>query len=101
MTRMRLPRRLVLSAAAALPAAALAQGAPWPDRAIRVIIPFPPGGPMDMVARMLEQSLPSRLRRQPIVVENRSGGGGAIAMDAAARAAPDGYTADPGAGHEL
>ncbi len=98
-----LTRRTVL-AAAALPVPALAQGAPWPDRPIKVIIPFPPGGPMDMVARMLEQSLPARLRRQPIVVENRSGGGGAIAMDAAARAAPDGYTViitTPGPGSVL
>ncbi|MGG5822075.1 Bug family tripartite tricarboxylate transporter substrate binding protein [Falsiroseomonas sp. HW251] len=97
-----LTRRAIL--AAALPAPALAQGAAWPDRPIKVIIPFPPGGPMDMVARMLEQLLPSRLRRQPIVVENRSGGGGAIAMDAAARAAPDGYTViitTPGPGSVL
>jgi tripartite-type tricarboxylate transporter receptor subunit TctC len=104
MRNLRLPRRLVLSAAAAFPATALAQGAPWPDRPIKVIIPFPPGGPMDTVARMLEQSLPPRLRRQPIVVENRSGGGGAIAMDAAARAAPDGYTiiiTTPGPGSVL
>ena len=104
MTAIRLMRRAILAGAAALPATAFAQGAPWPDRPIKVIIPFPPGGPMDMVARMLEQSLPPRLRRQPIVVENRSGGGGAIAMHAAARSAPDGYTViitTPGPGSVL
>jgi tripartite-type tricarboxylate transporter receptor subunit TctC len=88
-------RRSLLGAAGGLALggqAALAQGAAYPDRPVRVIIPFPPGGPMDMVARMLEQSLPPRFGRQPLVVENRSGGGGTIAMEAAMRAAPDGHT---------
>ena len=92
-------RRALLGAATCLattglavpPAPAQTAGG-FPDRPFRLLVPFPAGGPLDLVARMLEQSLPPRMRRQPVVVENRSGGGGGIAMDAAARAAPDGQT---------
>src|SRR4051794_24038098 len=80
---------------AALPAAGIAsranaQGA-WPDRAIRIIVPFPPGGPVDGGARVLGQVLTQGLG-QPVVIEIRAGAGGSIGTEAAARATPDGYT---------
>lgn len=80
---------------AALPFAAIgsaaAQAPAWPDRPLRIIVPFPPGGPVDGGARMLAQVLGEGLG-QSIVVENRSGAGGSIGTEAAARATPDGYT---------
>src|SRR5262249_1601090 len=63
----------------------------YPSRAIRVIVPFPPGGPADTVARLVGQRM-SEDWRQPVVGENRAGGNTAIGAQAAARSAPDGYT---------
>jgi len=63
----------------------------WPDKPVRLIVPFPPGGSTDVVGRMIGDQLRQRLG-QPIVVENRSGAGGTIGSDSAAKAAPDGYT---------
>ena len=74
----------------ALCAIAHAQGA-WPDRPITMIVPFPPGGVADTVARPVAEALARELG-QTVVVENRAGAGGATGMGAAARAAPDGYT---------
>jgi len=74
----------------ALTASAAAQ-ADYPNRPIRLIIPFPPGGSNDVVARMVATQLGERLGKQ-IIVDNRGGAGGTIGTDAAARAAPDGYT---------
>ncbi len=72
--------------------AAIAQGAAdWPTRPVRVIVPFPPGGPNDIIARLYAPVLQARLG-QPVVIENRAGGGGLVGTDAAIRAAPDGYT---------
>jgi tripartite-type tricarboxylate transporter receptor subunit TctC len=73
----------------ALPA--LAQSSSWPDKPITMIVPFPPGGVADTVARPVAESL-SRELKQTVVVENRAGAGGATGMGAAARAAADGYT---------
>jgi tripartite-type tricarboxylate transporter receptor subunit TctC len=63
----------------------------WPDRPIRVLISFPPGGSSDAIGRIVQPGLEKRLG-QTIVLENRPGAGGMIAIDAVAKAAPDGYT---------
>ena len=63
----------------------------YPSRTVRVIVPFPPGGAPDLVGRTLANRLSERLG-QPFVVENRTGAGGNIGAEAAAQAAPDGYT---------
>lgn len=86
-------RRGLLAAAALLPLPALAQGAPgaWPDRPIRLIMPFPAGGSSDTHARAFADAM-SRELPQRIVVDNRSGAGGNIGVDAAAKSAADGYT---------
>jgi len=79
---------LLLSATAT--AAAAAPDA-WPTRPIKLIVPFPPGGAADAVARIYAERLADALK-QPVHVENKPGAGTAIAADAAARAAADGYT---------
>ena len=76
-------------AALALPAIARAQA--YPDRPVRLVVPFPPGGPVDTAARILAQAMEPRLG-QPMVVENRSGAGGSVGIDAVAKSAPDGLT---------
>ncbi len=85
-------RRSVLagSAAALLSAPALAQ-APFPDRPVRYIVPFPPGGLTDIMARLVGQKL-SEIWSRPVVIENRAGGNALIGADAVAKAAPDGHT---------
>ncbi|MBX6374366.1 MAG: tripartite tricarboxylate transporter substrate binding protein, partial [Acetobacteraceae bacterium] len=70
--------------------AVLAQGR-FPERPIRLIAPFPPGGPIDAGARIIGPALSAQLG-QPVVVENRSGAGGSVGVAEAARAAPDGHT---------
>jgi tripartite-type tricarboxylate transporter receptor subunit TctC len=86
-----LSRRALMGgmAAAALARPALAQA--WPTRAIRFINPWPPGGPADLIARPLCERL-SQTLGQPVINENRPGGGGSVATAMVARAAPDGYT---------
>ena len=71
--------------------AGIAEAQPYPARAVRFIVPFPPGGGMDIVARALGEKLSPRLG-QPVVIENKPGGGTVIGTDAAAKSAPDGYT---------
>src|SRR4051812_3100742 len=63
----------------------------YPNKPVRVIIPFPPGGTLDTVGRMLAQKLSEQMG-QSFVVESRPGGNGLIGADAVAKAAPDGYT---------
>jgi len=82
---------LLALTAAALPAVAQAQTSPWPNRPIRYIVPFPPGGSADAISRMLAAEM-SRTFGQQVVVENRPGAGGTIGVDQGAKAAPDGYT---------
>jgi tripartite-type tricarboxylate transporter receptor subunit TctC len=84
---MRIVAILVLVFACAAPAAA--QG--FPDKPVRVIVPYPPGGTSDFVARLLQNRLGAVLG-QPVVVDNRGGATGAIGAEAVARSAPDGYT---------
>lgn len=83
-------RRLLLGALLAACAGVLhAQG--WPTHALKLIVPFPPGGGTDLTARSVAARLADTLG-QPVVVENRGGAGGTIGSDAVAKAAPDGYT---------
>jgi tripartite-type tricarboxylate transporter receptor subunit TctC len=82
---------LHLAAGAALAASRPAAAQAWPSRPIRLLVGFPPGGAADIIARLYAQGLSQRLG-QPVVIENRPGSGGNIASDAAAKAAPDGYT---------
>jgi tripartite-type tricarboxylate transporter receptor subunit TctC len=63
----------------------------YPNRPITMIVPFPPGGVADTVARPVAEAM-GRVLKQPVVVENRAGAGGGVGMGAAARSAPDGYT---------
>lgn len=85
-------RRLLAAAPAAtlLPAVARAQGA-FPDRTVRYVVPFPPGGLTDIMARLVGQKL-SETWGRPVVVENRAGGNALIGADAVAKSAPDGHT---------
>ena len=71
--------------------ASTASAQPYPDRPVRLIVGFPPGGSSDTVARVVAQSL-SPLLGQPVVVENKPGAGGIIGSDQVAKAAPDGHT---------
>ncbi|MBP0462448.1 tripartite tricarboxylate transporter substrate binding protein [Roseomonas sp. PWR1] len=83
-------RHLLAAPALALPAAARAQ-APFPDRPVRYIVPFPPGGLTDIMARLVGQKL-AEIWGRPVVVENRAGGNALIGADAVAKSAPDGHT---------
>src|SRR5512143_3657191 len=77
--------------AAALAAFATVAAAQYPDHPITMIVPFPPGGVADTVARPMADAL-SRELKQPVVIENKAGAGGAIGMAQVAKAKPDGYT---------
>jgi tripartite-type tricarboxylate transporter receptor subunit TctC len=96
---MKLARRKFLHLAAgvtALPAAAhIASAQTYPSRSITIVVPFPPGGSTDVVARIMAEHMRSLLG-QPVVIENIGGAGGSIALGRVARAAPDGYTIDLG-----
>lgn len=80
---------LVAALLATLPIAALAQA--WPAKTVRIIAPFPPGGSVDQVSRILAAQLTTQLGQQ-VIVENKSGASGSIGTQAVATAPPDGYT---------
>jgi tripartite-type tricarboxylate transporter receptor subunit TctC len=82
---------LTLAAGAALLAAAAATAQTYPERPVRLIVPWPPGGSVDTTARYINEQLGKELG-QPIVIDNRSGATGNIGSEAVARAKPDGYT---------
>ena len=83
-------KRLLL-AAAALSAALAASAQPYPNRPVKIIVPFGPGGFTDVAARILQKELAPVLG-QAVIIENRPGAGSTIGTDAVAKAAPDGYT---------
>jgi tripartite-type tricarboxylate transporter receptor subunit TctC len=88
--RRALLRAALLAAACCAATAALAQGG-WPEKPITMIVPFPPGGVADTVARPVAESL-SRELKQTVIVENKAGAGGAVGIGFVARAPADGYT---------
>jgi tripartite-type tricarboxylate transporter receptor subunit TctC len=88
-SRIALPTILALAVGSCGLSAAIAQ--PYPARPIKMIVPFPPGGPVDVTARIVAQHLPRTLG-QTVVVENRAGAAGALGAKAVASADPDGYT---------
>ena len=92
---MDVPRRKFLhvaAGAAAFPAiSSMTWAQTYPSRSVRLIVPFPPGGPNDVFARLIGQWLHERLG-QPIIIDNRPGAGGNIGTEAVVKAAPDGYT---------
>jgi len=80
-----------LLAFALLLVATSAAAQPWPAKPIRMVVPFAPGGPVDVVARLISPKLSEALG-QPIVIENKTGAGGNLGVREVAKAAPDGYT---------
>jgi tripartite-type tricarboxylate transporter receptor subunit TctC len=82
--------RLAAGAAAVAALSRAADAESYPSRPVRLVVPFPAGQASDTVARLVAQSLSERLG-QPVVIENRTGGGGNIATEVVVRAAPDGY----------
>jgi tripartite-type tricarboxylate transporter receptor subunit TctC len=83
--------RTVLIGLAALLWPALACAQDFPTKPIKLIVPFPPGGPNDIIARTVGQRM-SEILKQPIVIDNRGGQGGVLGTDIVAKAEPDGYT---------
>lgn len=89
---MPLNRRKVLASSLALGLAASGvQAQAWPARPIRIVVPYPPGGSSDIIARAISQPLSEALK-QSVIVENRAGANGNLGADAVAKSAPDGYT---------
>src|SRR3954471_114251 len=72
-------------------AAPVAAQAPWPQRPVKIVVPYAPGGNSDVVARIAGQYMTEKLGAN-VVVENKAGAGGLVGSDAVAKAAPDGYT---------
>ena len=83
--------RILIATAAIAATLGHAQAKTYPNRAIRIVVPFPPGGPADMIARLVGQRM-SEDWGQPVLVENRAGGNTAIGAQLVARSTPDGYT---------
>jgi tripartite-type tricarboxylate transporter receptor subunit TctC len=85
------PALIALALLATAPVAAQQAGGAYPNRAIRFILPFPPGGGTDIVGRVLAQRLAEEVG-QPVIPDNRAGAGGNLGAEIVAKAAPDGYT---------
>ena len=81
----------LLPAMVIAPTPAQTQTPTWPDKPVRFLVPYPPGGGTDVIARIVQQKFQAALG-QPIVIENRGGAGGSVGTEAVAKAAPDGYT---------
>jgi tripartite-type tricarboxylate transporter receptor subunit TctC len=92
---MKRPHALLLTLGLLLPLSAAtnaaAQAEKWPEKPVRVVVPYPPGGTTDIVARLAAQLLTAELREQ-FVIDNRAGAGGTVGAASVAQAAPDGYT---------
>src|ERR1051325_2985188 len=86
---MRILCRILLGMALLSPCLAAADD--FPSKPIRLIVPFPPGGPNDIIARLVGQRV-SEITKQPVLIDNRGGQAGVLGTDAVAKAAPDGYT---------
>ena len=84
-------RRWASAALAFVLVAGLAQAQDWPSKPIRMVVPYPPGGGTDIVARIVNEKLSPELGA-PIVIDNKGGAGGSVGTEIAAKAAPDGYT---------
>jgi tripartite-type tricarboxylate transporter receptor subunit TctC len=91
---------MTLAAAAAIIGAFQVQAQSFPDRPLRLIVPYPPGGNTDILARTVSQRLTESLGK-PVVVDNRGGGNGVIASEISARSSPDGHTVFVGSTREL
>jgi tripartite-type tricarboxylate transporter receptor subunit TctC len=87
---MQLPRRAVLAFAAASLASAAVHSQSWPAKPVRLVVPFPPGGGTDLIAREVANKLAAS--GYTFVIENKPGSGGNLGVDAAAKSQPDGYT---------
>ena len=100
---MTLVRRFVMAvmlAGLATSAFSTAAFSAYPDRPIRWILSHPPGGSADVIARLMQPKL-EKILGQPLIIENRAGAGGIIAMDALSKSKPDGYTIGMGASGSL
>src|SRR5262249_9743703 len=83
--------RSLFVAVLALSLSPTAEAQTYPDKPVRIVVPYAPGGSVDLVARVLGQKLQESFG-QPVVIDNRAGAGGAIGVDAVAKSKPDGYT---------
>jgi tripartite-type tricarboxylate transporter receptor subunit TctC len=95
MNRVQCTRRAGLTALAVLTLATAAPLAAWaqayPDKPVKFLVPYPPGGGTDVIARIVQQKFQAALGQQ-IVIENKGGAGGSVGTEVVAKAAPDGYT---------
>lgn len=89
---MTLTRRLALACAALACSTTMVHAADnWPSRPLKIVVPYPPGGSSDIIARSISQQLSESLK-QPVIVENKPGANGNLGADIVAKSSPDGYT---------